>query len=185
MRELVILAILVFSVLSSKQIFIYNAEILVAFSFVGFVLFSQRALGATVRASFADRRASVLAELLQFMSAKDALVAELLSQHALRSQSVRSSTQMLGDSCIKQMVTSCAPKCKHTVQALLSQQYAHQFSTLLAEKDHSRVCFQEKMVTCLRDTVCDHFSVVRTNQSTLVLKQSIAAFKAQKTLDRQ
>jgi hypothetical protein len=177
MRELVILSILVFSVFSSKQILIYNEEIIVALSFVAFVLFSQRALGDTVRATFADRRASVLAELLQFLSAKDALLAELLSQHALRSQSVRSSTQMLGDSCIKHMVTSCAPKCKHTVLALLSQQYAHKLSTLLAVQDQSRVSFQDQMVTSFRDTVCDDFSVARTNQSKLVVKQSIAVFK--------
>lgn len=177
MRELVILSILVFSVFSSKQILIYNEEIIVALSFVAFVLFSQRALGDTVRATFADRRASVLAELLQFLSAKDALLAELLSQHALRSQSVRSSTQMLGDSCIKHMVTSCAPKCKHTVLALLSQQYAHKLSTLLAVQDQSRVSFQDQIVTSFRDTVCDHFSVARTNQSKLVVKQSIAVFK--------
>jgi hypothetical protein len=177
MRELVILAILVFSVFSSKQIFIYNEEIIVALCFVAFVIFSQRALGDTVRATFADRRASVLAELLQFLSAKDALLAELLSQQTLRSQSVRSSTQMLGGSCIKHMVTSCAPKCKHTVQALLSQQYAHKLSTLLAVQDHSRVSFQEKIVTCFRDTVCDDFSVARTKQSKQVVKQSIAVFK--------
>jgi hypothetical protein len=177
MRELVILALLVFSVFSSKQIFIYNEEIIVALCFVAFVLFSQKTLGDTVRATFAERRASVLAELLQFLSAKDALLAELLSQHALRSHSVRSSTQMLGDSCIKHMVTSGAPKCKHTVQALLSQQYAHKLSTLLAVQDHSRVSFQEKIVTCFRDTVCDDFSAVRTNQSTLAVKQSIAVFK--------
>ncbi len=152
MRELVIIAILVLSVFSSKQIFIYNEEVIVALSFVGFVLFSQRVFGDTIKAAFDERQNSVLSELQQFISSKEALLIEL--------------------------ITRCAPKCKSTVMALLSQQYDQKLKTLLSVQDQSRTNFQSKIVTSFRNIVSDQFrfAKLRTHQPKLV-KQSIALLK--------
>jgi hypothetical protein len=174
MRELVIIFILVLSVFSSKQIFIFNEEIIVALSFVAFVLFTQQMFGSNIKALFDERQTSILTELEQYLDLRDALLAESMKQYELRSVSLKPSIEMVGQICINEIKTRCAPKCTQAVLTMLSQQYDSKLKTLFSIQEQSHVNIQNNIVTHFRNIITNQFrlSKSRALQSKL-LKQSI------------
>jgi hypothetical protein len=74
-------AFLAFCVLSSKHIIIYNEELLVALSFLAFILFVFQYFGNTVKESLDERRLGIQAELERFFLLKRESLQELTSEH--------------------------------------------------------------------------------------------------------
>ena len=58
-----IFAFLLFSVVSSKHIIIYNEELLVLGTFLAFIIYIQRAFGNSIKDSIDESRNSILQEL--------------------------------------------------------------------------------------------------------------------------
>jgi len=71
---------LAFFVLSSKNIIIYNEEILVALSFLCFVIFSFSSFQESIKQTFEDRQHTIQQELEQMLVAKEQTIAHLQEQ---------------------------------------------------------------------------------------------------------
>ena len=74
-------AFLAFCVLSSKHIIIYNEELLVAITFLAFVVFIFQYFGATVKESLDERRFEIKSELERFFLLKKESLTELAIEH--------------------------------------------------------------------------------------------------------
>lgn len=72
---------LAFSVLSSKNILIYNEETLVALSFFCFIFFVLHYFGNTIKDSLNERSQVIREELQNFLIIKEKSFQELLTQH--------------------------------------------------------------------------------------------------------
>lgn len=165
----------------SKQFIILNEEILVAICFVGFVVFVQRNYGDTLKSTFTERQTALLSDLQHFLSSRETYLIECIKHHQLRSENSRSSTKMIAEACIHDVITK--RDCEQTVQAILLQQITGQLKTFITVQDQSRELFQSQIIARFRNTVCNQFrfAKLRKHQSKLV-QQSIQLLKQQQGL---
>jgi len=72
---------LIFCVVSSKHVIIYNEEILVALSFFLFVIFVSQYFGNNIKESLDERSQAIKMELQNFLNLKQESLNELLKEH--------------------------------------------------------------------------------------------------------
>lgn len=76
-----IFGFLIFCVVSSKHIIIYNEEILVALSFFLFVFFVSKYFGNTIKESLDERSNAIQMELQNFLNLKQESLNKLLTEY--------------------------------------------------------------------------------------------------------
>lgn len=126
-------AFLAFCVLSSKHIIIYNEELLVATSFLAFLVFVFNYFGDTVKESLDERRIGIKAELERFLLLRKESLKELALEHekvsSLRKglMSLKSFTREEAEAGVKRGIDSL----KGTISQQIGQRLAQLSSSSL------------------------------------------------------
>ena len=109
---------LLFLVLSSKNILIYNEELLILLSFIAFVATSAHTMGDSIAETFQSRRDLIQEELQAFFTTKETMLHELKQQTILQTE-LANSMIALGSLVQKELQTLHAQRdmtVKNTVQ---------------------------------------------------------------------
>lgn len=149
---------------SSKKISIYNEEMIVAFCFIGFVIFSRKSLGKTFKATLDGRIESIQEELQQFSNPNEVIPPESNEQQRL----LRISLRICGTVVESLPTARCAPKCEKTVQALLCRNLNVKSATLLNATSSRRIRLQDDIVTGFHFSVSERFVPGSTLKASIV-----------------
>ncbi|KAA0035361.1 ATPase subunit 4 [Cucumis melo var. makuwa] len=152
-RKMLFAAILSICALSSKKISIYNEEMIVASSFIGFLILSRKNLGKTFKATFDGRIQAIQEESQQFPNPNEVVPEESNEQQRL----LRISLRICGTVVESLPMARYAPKCEKTVQALLCRNLNVKSATLPNATSSRRIRLQDDLVTGFHFSVSERF----------------------------
>jgi len=170
--------ILTFLVLSSKNILIYNEELLIALSFFGFVVFSSHTLSQTIQEAFETRRDAIQTELQTYFTLKEHLLLELIQTHTTK-LALAEQLQTLG----KMSVEEIAVLHRHREQALHTT-VASQIQQKLKTLHHREKALQETLQTlCIqgfRTAVLEQFQRGKKQFGPKLIQQALVSLRRTK-----
>nr|AKZ24574.1 ATPase subunit 4 [Plantago patagonica] len=146
-------AILSICALSSKNISIYNEEMIVALCFIGFIIVCRKSLGKTFKTILDERIQAIQEELQQFLNPNEAVLLESNEQQRL----FRISLQICGTVVESLPMARCAPKCEKTVQAFLCRNLNVKSATLLNATSSRRGRLLDDLVNSFQLSVNERF----------------------------
>nr|WGH58909.1 ATPase subunit 4 [Sapria himalayana] len=149
---------------NSKNIFIYNEEMIVACGFIGLILCSRKSLGQTFKVTLDGRIKAIQEESQQFPNPNEVVPPESNEQQRL----LRISLRICGTVVESLPMARCAPKCEKTVQALLCLSLNVKLATLLNALSSRRIRLQDDLVTCFNFSVSERFVPGCTLKASLV-----------------
>nr|YP_010542186.1 ATP synthase F1 subunit 4 [Pulsatilla chinensis]YP_010542230.1 ATP synthase F1 subunit 4 [Pulsatilla cernua]YP_010690189.1 ATP synthase F1 subunit 4 [Pulsatilla dahurica]UYG19719.1 ATP synthase F1 subunit 4 [Pulsatilla chinensis var. kissii]UYG19648.1 ATP synthase F1 subunit 4 [Pulsatilla chinensis]UYG19683.1 ATP synthase F1 subunit 4 [Pulsatilla cernua]WBU13028.1 ATP synthase F1 subunit 4 [Pulsatilla dahurica] len=139
-RKMLFAAILSICASSSKNISIYNEEMIVARRFIGFIILSR---GKTFQVTLDGRIDAIQEESQQFPNPNEVVPPESNEQQRL----LRISLQICGTVVESLPTARCAPKCEKTVQALLCRNLNVKSATLPNATSSRRIRLHDDIVT--------------------------------------
>ena len=149
-------AILSICALSSKNISIYNEEMIVACSFIGFIILFRKSVGKTIKVTLDGRIQAIQEELQQFLNPNEVVLLESNEQQRL----LRISLRICATVVESLPMARCAPKCEKTVQALLCRNLNVKSATLPNAISSRRIRLQDDLVTGFHFSVSERFTSV-------------------------
>lgn len=163
-RKMLLAATLSICASSSKKITIYNEEMIVARCFIGFIIFSRKSLGQTVKGTLDGRIQAIQEESQQFLNPNEVLPPESNEQERL----LRSSLRMCGTVVESLPMARSLPKCEKTVQALLCRNLKAKSATLENATSSRRIRLQDDLVTGFHFSVSERFVPRSTLKASIV-----------------
>ena len=157
MPRYIILIVLVFSVICAKQILILNEEIVVALSFIGFVLYIETSFGETIRDSLESRGAAILEELQHHMTLQQINLQSAIREQQFIENELQPSTRQIGESVSKEMTINL-PQLHQSLQFALGQQIGNQLSILVNSQKTYRNALQLSLITGFKDAAQIQYS---------------------------
>lgn len=130
--RLYIFLFLAFCVLSSKNIFIYNEETLVALSFFCFLFFVFHYFGTTIKESLNERSEIIQHELQNFLNIKENSFIELLKEHEKVSGLVKAMKNL--DVFTNRELATLNKNGEKALTTLFTQQIQQKLKTLVLSK---------------------------------------------------
>ena len=130
--RLYIFLFLAFCVLSSKNIFIYNEETLVALGFFCFLFFVYNYFGITIKDSLNERSDIIQQELQNFLNIKENSFFELLKEHEKVSGLVKAMKNL--DFFTNRELATLNQNGEKTLNTLFTQQIQQKLKTLVFSK---------------------------------------------------
>lgn len=140
---------LLFCVASSKGIIIYNEEMVVALSFVTFVIFSFKYFGDLIKESLDERSCLIATSLQKFHELKEQVLQELLVQHE-QIQELKKIFPLLGSFTQNQVSYSSASE---NVSIVLYNQFSFSIQQKLCYFQSSKALLQQDVQKSLASTI--------------------------------
>ncbi|YP_004849325.1 ATPase subunit 4 (mitochondrion) [Cucumis sativus] len=163
-RKMLFAAILSICALSSKKISIYNEEMIVASSFIGFIILSRKSLGKTFKATLDGRIQAIQEESQQFPNPNEVVPEESNEEQRL----LRISLRICGTVVESLPMARYAPKCEKTVQAFLCRNLNVKSATLPNATSSRRIRLQDDLVTGFHFSVSERFVPGSTLKASIV-----------------
>jgi hypothetical protein len=157
MPRYIVLIVLVFSVICAKQILILNEEIVVALSFIGFVLYVETSFGDTIRESIDSRGATILEELQHHMTLQQMNLQSAIREQQFIADELQSSTEQIGDA-VSNEIKINLPELYQSLQFALGQQIVTQLNILVNFQKNYRNALQLSLVTGFKEAAQIQYS---------------------------
>jgi len=165
-----------FFVCSSKQIFIYNEETLVALCFVGFMVFSFSYFGASIQEFFDQRKEMIEAELQEFSTLKESCLNNLLIDYQKSSKTI-AVLQDMNQFCTNQLIILCNSKEKN-----LQLDFSDQIQQKLRGLSYSQKLLEENLQSTIslgfRESVLEEFHRSQKELKAKLINQALKVFKS-------
>ena len=163
-------------VCSSKQIFIYNEETLVALCFAGFMVFSFSYFGASIQEFFDQRKEMIQTELQEFSTLKEDCLNNLLMDYQKSSKTV-AVLQDMNQFCTDQLVILCNSKEKN-----LQLDFSSQLEQKLCGLSNSQKLLEENLQSAIslgfRESVLEEFQRSQKELKAKLIDQALQVFKS-------